>query len=1357
MPNPRDAIRPPAAGSSSAPLSSPVTLPLTRFQQTGELKYADQAIREIREATSAVSDPSDDQLSLMLAWMTRTLEQRYSSTGMIQYLDEALKAARQGVVTASGQPEHRRPFLESLSSMLGRKFSITNDEATIDEAVQTARLALECTPKGGDLDWTGYQMNLANRLSQRYSHAGAREDLDEAILFAEDAMEAAGDGDLDQNRIAAMAGNLGLLFSKRFQLTESREDLDKGIDLARMAVALSTPDDPLRLRWLINLGISLDQCFSTLGEVEHIDEAISLTEEAIEATHPHDPTLPTMYVNLALRLSDRFHAASTKDVGDIDRAICLASMVLAEMPSGYPGRPKLCGVLGVALGRRGSHCGTTADIDESVMVLREAVAGTPPTSPARIEQLDNMATALHMRFKESETAADLNEIIAALQEAVESPLVTGAERVRRLEKLAYEVNRRYSRTKEAVHLDEVIQALRDLVRATPEGDAGLPDTLRNLASRLSDRFLVDGERAYIDDAIRLMEQLVESSGSQSPSDLDSLGLGLLGVLLHQRFSSFGDMDDLERSIRSGKEALEATAPDDADRRRVLSRLAVPLNSRFEVTGDMRDLDDAIRFARDSTAAVANDDPDKSDQLATLAMALYSRFKITGQLADLEEAFQVARAGTEAARTTDDRDRFMSSLSAYLFEMFTRNKRADYLDEAVQLAREAVANAHLSSYRLQRMANLAAYLTMRFNWGRRQEDVDEAVRLAEDVVYAMPADHQQRSIALSILAGGLDASLFPQGHSARAVSALNVGLQLDHSFRHTGLQSEREEAASWFLKAVRVNNGPIHARIMAGLQFLSVSDMEHSDLGELYSVARSVVDLIPLLVPMSLRAPDKQHRLSEAVGIASDAAALALHMGQEAASAVRLLETGRGLIAGALQDLRSDISVLSEEHPEMARRFVGLRDRLDASSGESAESSGAHHMHLSLDLTAASSETDRLLEANKQMDELLGEVRRLPGHENFLMGGTTSQMRDAAAYGPIVIVNVSKYRCDALVIETGGIRALELPRLTLDGLASHAAHVGSVSTLSWLWDAVVGPVLQMLGFDKAPDRDDQRWPRVWWVPTGPLVRFSLHAAGHHFSRRGETALDRVVSSYSSSVKTIINTRKQRLARSGGTGAPSSKAVLVAMRDTPGQTRLHHAEGEVDEVARVCGAMGVACARPPRDRTGVLAALPACDVFHFAGHGGTDPVNPLRSRLLLADRAAPLTVESLLETNLQSRRPFLAYLSACGTGQVRDEGAVDESIHLTSAFQLAGFRHVVGTLWDVEDAVCVEVARAVYEALRDGVFEDDSVSAGLHFGLKKLRDDWVASQEELRRSRRTIGPAEPDGDARPMWVPYVHFGV
>ncbi|WP_398861104.1 CHAT domain-containing protein [Streptomyces noursei] len=60
--------------------------------------------------------------------------------------------------------------------------------------------------------------------------------------------------------------------------------------------------------------------------------------------------------------------------------------------------------------------------------------------------------------------------------------------------------------------------------------------------------------------------------------------------------------------------------------------------------------------------------------------------------------------------------------------------------------------------------------------------------------------------------------------------------------------------------------------------------------------------------------------------------------------------------------------------------------------------------------------------------------------------------------------------------------------------------------------------------------------------------------------------------------------------------------------------------------------------------------------------------------------------------------LAYLSACRTAAIDTENPIDEAIYLTSAFQLAGFPHVVGILWEIDDQIDVTITDAFYTHLR-----------------------------------------------------------
>jgi CHAT domain-containing protein len=216
----------------------------------------------------------------------------------------------------------------------------------------------------------------------------------------------------------------------------------------------------------------------------------------------------------------------------------------------------------------------------------------------------------------------------------------------------------------------------------------------------------------------------------------------------------------------------------------------------------------------------------------------------------------------------------------------------------------------------------------------------------------------------------------------------------------------------------------------------------------------------------------------------------------------------------------------------------------------------------------------------------------------------------------------------------------------------------------------------------------------------------------------------------------------------------------MRETPdlfANRFLPFAADEVEMVENLCLLLRLQPITPILRKDDVLQHLKACRIFHFAGHGQSNPVDPSRSCLLLEDwKTNPLTVGDLRDHKLQENAPFLGYLSACSTGANEAVELADEGIHLVSAFQLAGFRHVVGTLWEVSDKHCVDVARVLYETLQVEGMTDKAVCQGLHRAVRALRDGDIKGREARDVELVCEGP-QAEGLTVPYWVPYVHFGV
>jgi CHAT domain-containing protein len=121
-----------------------------------------------------------------------------------------------------------------------------------------------------------------------------------------------------------------------------------------------------------------------------------------------------------------------------------------------------------------------------------------------------------------------------------------------------------------------------------------------------------------------------------------------------------------------------------------------------------------------------------------------------------------------------------------------------------------------------------------------------------------------------------------------------------------------------------------------------------------------------------------------------------------------------------------------------------------------------------------------------------------------------------------------------------------------------------------------------------------------------------------------------------------------------------------------------------------------------------------VVHFAAHGLVDEASPLDSSLVLAlpRRWQPGDDNGLLqawEVFEQMRiRADLVTLSACDSA-LGEEVSGEGILGLTRAFQYAGARAVLASLWSVNDASTTELMASFYAALGEGRSQDEALRA------------------------------------------------
>ena len=478
------------------------------------------------------------------------------------------------------------------------------------------------------------------------------------------------------------------------------------------------------------------------------------------------------------------------------------------------------------------------------------------------------------------------------------------------------------------------------------------------------------------------------------------------------------------------------------------------------------------------------------------------------------------------------------------------------------------------------------------------------------------------------------------------------------------------------------------------------------------------------------------------GLASDAAACCVRAGL-VDRAIEFLEQGRGVLLGQALDMRTDLTVVGALYPDLAGRFVALRDELvreDGFGGRTGALLAAGRASPDDSVTA-----ERRRQVAAAFDQVVSDIRAKPGLAGFLGPLSVSDLTAAAADGPVVVLNVSRFGSDALILTTSGVRVLPLDGLTpgrveymvLEFQASFRTWSESggrrmAAVLGWLWDTVASPVLKDLGLDGRPTA--RSWPRVWWCVPGRLAFLPVHAAGHHHTRSNpvpRTVMDRVVSSYTPTIRSLMHARRPRVP----SGPGHHRQILVAaMPDTPGAPGLPGAAAEAQLIRRRFGDQAQVLVGPEATYQAVITALAGARWAHFACHGSADLRDPSGSHLLLADHDQhPLTVADIIRLRLE--HADLAFLSACSTAHP-GQRLTDEAIHLASAFQLAGYRHVIGTLWPIDDDSGTEITDAVYQEIT-GDWAAGKAAEALHEITLDLRNRLVAKPW--------------------LWASHIHSGV
>lgn len=1041
---------------------------------------------------------------------------------------------------------------------------------------------------------------------------------------------------------------------------------------------------------------------------------------------------------------------------------------------------------GSRLVNRGIAAGDADLVGRAVARFESVLAATRPGGPNHAKAAANTANALVVEFELTRREKALDRAITILDAIAPDTAGFGSREADFFSILGHVLLRDAERSGLAATADRAVAARRRGLELTRRRDATYPGRLSDLGAVLATRFRLTGDLAALREAVKVHEA---GTRGTPPGDASLPGrLSNLGTCLDDLAMRTGDAAMLQRAVDVQREAVEAASPGDPLVPMVTANLGIALEHMYEETGSRVALEEAISFHRQAVGQTPEEHVEYCPRQSNLAVALLSLYECTGELSVLDEAIDILRLAVDCTPAGHaNRFRYLHDLAAALVRLAERTGDMVGADEALGLWQdvvEATPDAHPA--KAGRLSALAMANFLRFL--RDPSDpahLDSAIKLLREALALIPDGHVQQAMLLSNLGGLLDSrfehtgdkasleealgthrravELTPPDHSNRGQHVSNLGIALLHKARISENEADVNQAVAVLdeaLTAIGLDHpgraltlyalGAAHARsfelgkaeaLDRGLAALrDAADIDGAStvvriragrdrgrlaasgnvLGDALEGFGSAVRLMEEAAWAGLGRADQQLLLTELHGLPMDAAAMAIEAGR-LEEAVELLEQGRGILLARRLEAPGLHAQLRSHAPELAEQLAWVQNALDESAAEGADVGGEPRS-----LTQPLGTAERRTRLARQRAAILDQVRSEPGLEDLARPPTLERLATAAAQGPVVIVNISQYRCDALIISGDQMSLVPLVAVTAQAVAEQvqnlldrtdAAERAAVEdVLQWTWDHIVEPVFSDLGLtEPAPPGEEAH---VWWCATGLTAFLPLHAAGDR-RKDGQPradALELAVSSYTPTLRTLLQLRERR----SGSAAADAGLLIVAMPETPGQNDLTSSEREAAYLADRLPAHTM-FKGPSATRDAVTQALPKHPWAHFSCHGSQDLREPDRGALHLHD--GPLRIPEIMRLQLPS--PAFAYLSACDTSR-GGTGIPDEAITLAAALQIAGYQHVIATLWQISGLTATEVAQRVYDQIvteHDGVHHIDATgaAAALRAAVRAIRDE------------------------------------
>jgi tetratricopeptide (TPR) repeat protein len=752
--------------------------------------------------------------------------------------------------------------------------------------------------------------------------------------------------------------------------------------------------------------------------------------------------------------------------------------------------------------------------------------------------------------------------------------------------------------------------------------------------------------------------------------------------------------------------------------------------RYIAFQERPDLSLALDCFKRCYASLDTNDRRFASRVSNYAYSCWLQFRLSEQTDILGEADrELERALTSSTALAPN---LVNSLKTQRGIMFLNlylapsTHEVSNLNRAIQQFTEATMLDGLSPIvKATTTMNLAIALGKKAILKERQEDFDDALATLKRAKELVPGnDPMHWNINYNA------ASLYHHIHERH-------GLQWGESFGRTALEL--------YTELIQNASIPPNTRLRCAEAAATLS-YKFQHISEACKYQTQALEILPELIVGSASRREQLRHIRANHQVPSTTASISLAAGESVSTAICRLESGRAFLWDRLLIEATLTEDLAQSHQDLADEFQAARSGLFREVNPLVFPEGFSTARQSRDLLRLERERNW-----RRYEDVLIRIREQPGFATFMrLSNQPSSLQQDAFETPIVYINASHYRSDALIITFDQIYSVPLPQFSIDRIKTRGAemlwakdalsknqkqeHASSKfeEVMEWLWEVVAWPVLESIDLSRY-QRGMTGKPRVIWITTGWMSLFPIHAAGRFRSAavcdKPSCVHDMVVSTYTTSIKALRYGRDQVAAMklkklSLSPPKPQKNMLLVAMQFTDGRGELHKASEEVSAIAEQLGSLVTCSIQRHPDASTIKTHLRNCDLAFFACHSEANTKDPSKSAILLGPRSGPLvplSVSTILKTRMDDCE--LVYLSSCESGANNDLLLTDEGLSIAGAFHMVGVIHSVSGMWQIEDELAFKVSTQFFRRLIAEQIDIGRAAEALHLSVQSLREEGV----------------------------------